>query len=317
MLKIFPPAIASLFLAISPAIASGQGQAPSAASNSLPSARAIALAESGRCSEALPMLRRAIATATAESKRRAGFLGVRCAMAMNQSDAAQEFLQALSHAFPNDPDVLYLSVHAYSDLSTRAAQQLATAAPNSAPAHQLNAESLELQGKWDAAAAEYRLILKENPKAPGVHFRLGRLLLSKPDPPPTMAEDAKKEFEQELEIQPKNTDAEFLLGELARHEEKWDEAISHLQRVIKMDPLFADAYVALGSSLVSAKRYEEAIPPLERAVKMQEQNPAAHFSLATAYSRAGRKADADREFAVHKKMTEKHVQADEQRLNSQ
>jgi hypothetical protein len=43
----------------------------------------------------------------------------------------------------------------------------------------------------------------------------------------------------------------------------------------------------------------------------------AHFSLATAYSRAGRKADADREFAIHKTMMEKRGRVDEQRQNSQ
>src|SRR5256885_4644187 len=55
-----------------------------------------------------------------------------------------DFLYLLNREFPRDPEVLYVSVHTYSDLSTRAAQQLATTAPNSAQAHELNAESLEI-----------------------------------------------------------------------------------------------------------------------------------------------------------------------------
>lgn len=47
-------------------------------------------------------------------------------------------------------DVLYLAAHAYSDLSMRASQQLLFKAPGWYQVHQLNAESLEVQGKWDA-----------------------------------------------------------------------------------------------------------------------------------------------------------------------
>ena len=39
--------------------------------------------------------------------------------------AALDFLRVLNREFPADPDVLYLSVHTYSDLSSRAASELA------------------------------------------------------------------------------------------------------------------------------------------------------------------------------------------------
>ena len=41
-----------------------------------------------------------------------------------------------------------------------------------------------MQGKYDEAAAEYRKILEMNPLLPGIHYRLGRVLLAKPDPSP-------------------------------------------------------------------------------------------------------------------------------------
>jgi tetratricopeptide (TPR) repeat protein len=183
-------------------------------------------------------------------------------------------------------------------------------APNSYQAHKLNAESLEVQGKWDAAAKEYKLILEQNPRLPGIHFLLGRLLLSKPDPGPTAAEDAKKEFQQELEIDPSNAGAEYVLGELARQESQWPDAIAHFSRATQLDAGFGDAFLGLGSSLLSARRFAEAIPPLETAVKLEPQNPGAHYNLAMAFSRAGRKEDADREFAVHRQMTQKSAPGD-------
>src|SRR5439155_9782051 len=75
-----------------------------------------------------------------------------------------------------------------SDVCSSDLQELAETAPSSNQAHQLNAESLEVQGKWEEAAAEYRRILEHNPRAVGIHFRLGRLLLSKPDPDGSLAE---------------------------------------------------------------------------------------------------------------------------------
>jgi tetratricopeptide (TPR) repeat protein len=239
------------------------------------------------------------------SMRTVGFAGVRCAMLLNQTEAAVDFLRLLNHEFPKDPEVLSLSVHTYSDLSTRAAQQLATTAPNSAEAHKLNAEALEAQGKWDAAEKEYKFVLQQNPHQSGIHFLLGRLLLSKPDPGPTAGEDAKKEFQEELEIDPTNAGAEYVLGEMAREESQWPDAIKHFSRATELDAGFGDAFLGLGTALLSAKRFSEAIPPLETAVKLEPRNPGAHYSLATALTRAGRKEDAEKEFAIHRQMTQK------------
>jgi Tfp pilus assembly protein PilF len=285
------------------------GQAAKPQSNSASTAqKGLDLAKAGRCAEALPFLGRSTAhLANKELLREAGFTGVRCAMLLSDSAAAVEFTRMLSHEFPNDPEALYTAVHTYSDLSTLSAQKLAAKAPDSVQMHQLTAESLETQGKWDDAESEYRAALKQDPHAPGIHFRLGRLLLSKPNPAPTMAQDAKKEFEQELKIDPTNAGAEYVLGELARQGEQWDDAVAHFSRATKLDPLFGDAFLALGSSLLSLKRVPESIAPLEMAVKLEAPNPAAHYSLATAYIRVGRKTDADREFAVHKRMMEKQV----------
>src|SRR5581483_833196 len=266
------------------------------------SSRSIELAESGHCAQALPMLKSAMRQpADKDLKRRLGLDGVHCAMTVHQPEEALDFLRTLTREFPRDPEVLYVAVHAYSDLSTKFSQTLARDAPDSYEAHELNAEALEVRGEWDQAAKEYRWILEKNPRAPGIHFRMGRLLLSKPNPGPTMAEDAKKEFKQELEIDPSNAGAEYVLGELARQAQQWDDAIAHFSRAAKLDPGFADASMGLGMSLLSVKKYAEAIPPLQNAAKLQPENPATHYNLAMAYSRAGQKEQAAEEFALHRK----------------
>jgi len=269
--------------------------------------QAVQLAKAGRCKEALPLLKKSASAHIADKdlKREVGFAGVRCAMFADQPDAAIDFLRSLNHEFPRDPDVLYLSVHTYSDLSTRASAELANTAANSYQAQELNAEALEVQGKWDEAAKVYRQILTEHPALPGIHYRLGRILVSKPEFGPAAAEEAKQEFEKELQIDPANAGAEYVLGEMAKHDQQWDEAIQHFSRAATLDAGFGDAFVGWGGALVSEKKFSDAIPPLETAVKLESQNPAAHYMLAIAYARSGRKEDGDREFAIQKQLTQK------------
>jgi Flp pilus assembly protein TadD len=131
---------------------------------------------------------------------------------------------------------------------------------------------------------------------------LGRLLLSRPDAPQDAPERAKQEFLKELQIDPKNAGAEYILGELARREERWDEAISRFSQAAKLNPNFAEAYLGWGISLVTVKKYEEAIPPLRAAEQLMPGNPEVHHSLATALQRSGHKEEAEKEFAIHQSL---------------
>jgi len=276
---------------------------PAAASST--SQTGLELAEKGHCREALPLLKKsAPLAADKQTKLKMGLAITRCALSLDQVESAVHALLWLNREFPNDPDVLYVTTHAYSDLSARASLQLARTAASSYQAHELNAESLEMQGKWDEAAAEYRLVLGQEAQLPGIHFRIGRLILSKPETPTTAA-DARKEFEDELKIDPNNAGAEYVLGELSSRAQQWDEAIQHFSRAAKLDAGFSEAVLGLGSSYVSAGKFVEAIPPLEGYVKLQPGNPAGHYQLAIAYSRAGRKDDAKREAALQKETTER------------
>ena len=265
----------------------------------------MSLAEQGRCKEAVPLLKRVLASQSpAEVRKKAGVLGLRCSLALDSRDSTLDFAHLLGHQFAQDPEILFILVHAYSDLSSRTAQDLGRNAPRSIPAHKLNAEALEMQGKWDEAQREYENIIEEYPDAPGLHFLLGRLLLSRPESGPDSAVRAKQEFQKELQIDPQNAGAEFILGEMARQESQWDQAIAHFSRATKLDTSFGDAFMSLGFCLVTARRYEEAIPPLEVAVRMQQDNPSAHYNLAVALSRTGKKEAAEKEYAIQRRLTQ-------------
>jgi tetratricopeptide (TPR) repeat protein len=266
----------------------------------------VALAQKGRCKEVLPVLKKSISHLTDKQLRyQSAMATARCAMSLDQTETAVEALLLLNREFPHDPEVLYTTTHFYGELAARASQELAATAPNSAEAQQLEAEAFESQGNWDKATAQYQKILEQNPKSPGVHYRLGRVLLSKTPPD---SEGAKKEFEQELAIDPNNASAEFMLGETARQAGQWDDAASHFSKASKLDEGFVEAYLALGMSLNSSGKFADAIAPLQKYVKVQPGDPAGHYQLATAYARTGRKSDADREITLQREAEAKNPQ---------
>jgi tetratricopeptide (TPR) repeat protein len=272
--------------------------------------RAIELVEAGHCPQALPALKRGLPHATDKQLRyHAEMALVRCAMALDDEEAAADTLIELRRESPDDPEVLYIATHYFSELGMRASQELEAKAPSSFQAHKLQAESLESQGRNEEAAAIYNKILQDNPKTPGIHYRLGQIDLATAGASGSTA-DAKKEFQAEIDVDPANAAAHFILGELARRNDEWDEAIRQFSSAAKLDAGFSEAYLALGMSLAASGKYGDAVPPLQSYVKMQPDDPAGHYQLAIAYSRTGNKDGAAREMALQAKATRARAATD-------
>lgn len=282
------------------AAGAARAQAPEQAAE-----RGVRMALEGRCQEALPLLKQARQDVRDKNlKRQVGKGGVRCSMLLNQESEATSFLAWLQREFPRDPEILLMAVHAYSDLAARNSDALQNIAPGSAEVIQLNAENFERQGDWKQAIAEYRILLERSPQMPGIHYRIGAIIMSQPSTAPSAAQ-ARKEFEAELKIFPQSAGAEYYLGELARQQDKLPEAIEHYSRATQFSPQFGEAYFGLGRSMLDSGRAWDSLTPLKTAAQLQPENPNVHFALATAYQKLGRKDDAAREFALQKTTAEK------------
>ena len=266
-----------------------------------PFQQGVDLASHGQCSEAMPLLDAVMRdqSSSIEAKRTVSFAGVRCSMLLNQQTDAMSFVSWLQQAFPHDPEVLFLAVRVFSDLSQRNADELMKSAPDSPLVIELNAENFEKQGEYQKAIAEYRILLGRLPDRPGIHYRIGTLMLLLPASP-ARSEEARREFEAELKISPQSAGAEYYIGELARQANRLPEAVEHLTRATKLNPQFGDAYATLGRALLDSDKTAEAVDPLETAAKLDPDNPTVHFALGTAYRRLGRDKDAAREFALQK-----------------
>ena len=260
--------------------------------------KALKLAESGHCAEALPGLKRNTQRLTDKKLRyNAAFAAVNCGMSVNDAAAVLDALVLLRRDFPDDPEVLYTAARIYAQLADRTAKELAGRFPDSAQVGKLNAEALESKQMWKEAIEAYRKILAQYPKVPGIHFRIAGILLDTSTTAEAAAE-AKKELEAELEINPNSAAAVFVLGEIARRAGSWDEAVQLFTRASRLDAGFLEAYLALGMSLNAAGKFADAIAPLERYAKGVPDDPAGHYQLAIAYSRTGNKAAADRELKL-------------------
>ena len=289
-----------LHSALSPAQAAAKtSEAPTASD----AQRALALASRGQCRQALPLLKRADSqNIKKELLYNLEMATARCAMSVTQPETAVEALLRLNRDFPHDPEVLYVTTHFYGELASRASQNLAATAPNSAQAQQLEAEAFESHQDWDRAQAAYRRILQQYPDRRGVHYQLGRIFLSR-NPPDIAAAD--KEFQEELKIDPDNASAQFMLGESARQAGHWDDAIARFSKAADLDVGFDEAYLALGMSLNSAGKFTDAIAPLETYVKREPADPAGHYQLATAYARTGHKQQAAKEMELQQQTAAK------------
>ncbi len=269
------------------------------------------LAESGHCPDTISDIEKDYPRAgVGPLKLALGIDGFRCSMGGGETDRALEFARWLNHDYPDNPEVLYLSAHFYSDLSDDASQRLLAKAPGSSQAHQMSAEVLEMQGKTKDAIDEYRKVLAMNPRVPGIHFEIGHLLLAGQPTPEALAQ-ARNEFEEELKIDPNNPGAEGELGEMSWQARNWDDAITHFRAALRIDPGNEAALVGLGKSLLSAGRASEALGPLQMAVKMAPDDPTAHYQLSFAYRHLGRAADADKEMAAYRRAYDQVQQANQ------
>ena len=270
--------------------------------------KGLELAGNGRCREALPLLTRSLPRLSDKKLQYGAAMAMaRCGMSLDRMGDAVQAIVLLNREFPDDPQVLYVTTHYYSELASRAARKLVATKPSSAQAMELVAEGLESHKQLDEAIKQYRRILAAYPDTPGIHYRFGRLLLDKPKSPANAA-DAQKEFEAELRIDPHSAAAEFMLGDLAWESQNWPEAIRHFSMATQDDAGFAEANLGLGVSLNGAGKYAQAITPLERYVKEVPDDPAGHYQLAIAYARTGRKQDAQRQMALQQEATRKEQQ---------
>lgn len=235
-------------------------------------------------------------------------LQIRAGMALAELDYQHRDLEktaavlsVLQKLDPVNVDVLYVLHRVHTDLATQARDSLALVAPDSARMHQLLAQHLVTEGDAKGAVAQYREAIKIEPRLPGAHFELGEAILEDSTSEQSQ-QDARKEFETALAINPGDVRAECRLGALLSLRGDVDAALSHYRRAAEMAPDDAEAQVGLGKVLLSASQIDKAVEHLQRAVALDPLDSQAHYRLSRAYRQLGRIPEADSELATFKQL---------------
>jgi tetratricopeptide (TPR) repeat protein len=263
---------------------------------------ALSRAATGSCEAAAGDLEQQFkSNADAALRRLAGIALLQCQLTRNRLDDAWPVLEQLRKSFPDDADVLYETAKVHMKAWNDAVFQMYKKNPASFRVNQLSGEIFEIQGRFQDAAAEYRKAIGKNPVALNLHYRLARALLLESHRTANL-EQAHKEFEAELKLNPGDAVAEYQVGQILAAQQNSSGAAERFERAAALNPEFAEPLIALAKLKSEAKKYNDAIGLLERAVKLQPLAESAHYGLMMAYRNAGRMADAQREKDVFDKL---------------
>ena len=122
-------------------------------------------------------------------------------------------------------------------------------------------------------------------------------------------QEARKEFESELALDPFNAGANFRLGQLAYRFSQYDEATRFFARATVIYPGFGEAQTQLAQVLIRRGRYQEALPHLLAATELIPADHTVHFQLYRAYRAVGEKDKAQKELEIFQRMENEKKEA--------
>jgi tetratricopeptide (TPR) repeat protein len=175
------------------------------------------------------------------------------------------------------------SVTAANGLRLQAELQAALADAPAAPARVRVAlgKVLQLRGLDDDAKKSFEQAVEADPKLGLAHMHLGDHLLKQ-----KQYDAAAAELDKALALDASLIEAKFALGQVRLGQEKWAEAEALLADAVqKLDR--APVHLALGRALARQDKWKDALPHLERARALAPDQGVTYGLLGDAYARLG------------------------------
>ena len=220
------------------------------------------------------------------------------------AEAAKNF-HAAGGTVSNDPRTVY--TYAFSLARTGQAKE-ASALADTLVAANLPPANLALvcnvyftAENYSSSASCYGKIAQQDPSFRTAHYFVAESLIHQDRP-----EDAIPELRQELALTPDEPNVQNALAFALSQTGHKDQSQAILTTTVAAHPEHADAQYQLGKLLAEQGNTAEAILHLEASVHDDGTKDYAHYQLATAYRKAGRPADAEREFAAYRRIKEGH-----------
>ncbi|HEY0099998.1 MAG TPA: FG-GAP-like repeat-containing protein [Pyrinomonadaceae bacterium] len=181
--------------------------------------------------------------------------------------------------------------------STRSASPARAQAPSSSTAasreeayraNNLGVAMLE-QFKHKEGAEQFARALKIDPMLAVARANLSIALYNVPD-----LAGAQREAQAAAALNPNAPQPFYVLGMIAKTQNRADEAVAAFQRVLKIDPGDVGANVNLGQLYAQQLKYAEAIAVFRTALLTEPYNTTALYNLATSLIRGGDRAEGQK-----------------------
>src|SRR5215208_1544981 len=170
-------------------------------------------------------------------------------------------------------------------------QSKANAREDAYRANNLGVALLE-QFKHKEAADAFRRALQLEPTLALARINLVIALFNIPDLPA-----AQKELQAASVLAPSAPQPHYLLGLLAKTQNRPEEAIASFQKVLRIDANDVGANVNLGQLYAQQRKYTEAIAVLRTGLAAEPYNATALYNLGTALMRGGQRDEGQKVIA--------------------
>jgi tetratricopeptide (TPR) repeat protein len=127
---------------------------------------------------------------------------------------------------------------------------------------------------WDRAETERRAEVLLRPDSAIAHLGLSQVLLGQ-----GRLEEALKEVDAAIALEPTRAGSFFQKGLILQRMERLPQAEESMRRALEMEPEGAERRIAFGSLLAAQGKMAEAVTVLRRAVELAPDHPLAHWRL--------------------------------------
>ncbi len=105
------------------------------------------------------------------------------------------------------------------------------------------------------------------------------------------ADAAKREAEKALTQNANTPQAHYILGMIARAQNRFDDALAEFQKLLRIDADDVGTNINVGQILVQQKKYSEAIAAFRKAIAAEPYNETALYNLGLLLTRTGKKQE--------------------------
>jgi tetratricopeptide (TPR) repeat protein len=209
--------------------------------------------------EAIPSLRREtrIDAANADAWM---WLGV-VQLAAGDATGASATLDKAAMLSPNNVDILYHRGRAHMLVSKETYEHMYQVAPESWRIHQVLAQSLVEQARYEEAAHEAQVAIGLKPGEPGLHEELADIYWKQND-----LVKAESEFQNELKTDPESLSSMYKLAVVSIERSKPEVSVQLLSQVLGKTSHSANAHYQLGRAEAQMGNTEAAIQNFTSAV---------------------------------------------------